>query len=244
MRRLHGAKVRQHIAAKIRRIVTVEAEADAALEENADRHVRDAGHAFQPHVAERTDGDEELAGRDVRHEGLVGDHADAVVDAGDIEGGEGGADHLGPALFAGVRGAADALLGGATVDVPEEGRGEAEFGAVEADAEEGAGGEVGAGVGDAESLLGLRGGQVPQEAEDQARAHVQLAFGAAAGAREAGDNGVVGHAALRVSLRVEEDFGVDDAVGVRALEVFPGEELEVAGLEEAAHALDGRGVLE
>ena len=50
-------------------------------------------------------------------------------------------------------------------------------------------------------------GQVPQEAQDQFGADAEFAARTTAGAREAADHRMEGHAALGVRLRIEKDLG-------------------------------------
>ena len=81
------------------------------------------------------------------------------------------------------------------------------------------------------------GAEVPQEAQDQRRAHAELVLGVRERAVDARDRRLEGHAAVGVGLRIEEDLGVPDAVGVRPLEIGPGQVVEVALDEEHLRAL-------
>ena len=76
--------------------------------------------------------------------------------------------------------------------------------------------------------------EVAQKAHDQARAHAPLRLRRVQRTAYAVVNGGKGNAAVGVRLRVEKDFGVHDAVGVGALEVGPGQVVEVLlGLQHA-----------
>ena len=138
-------------------------------------------------------------------------------------------------LLAGVCGALDLLARGDGVELAEERRREGQLVAIEADASELAALEVGQGR--VEGFERVWDGQVAQEAHDEQGGEAELALGALAGGCEAGYDGLVGDAAGGVGLWVEENFGVADALGVGALEVVPGEVLEVGGGQQ--HGLRG-----
>ena len=143
--------------------------------------------------------------------------------------------------------------GGGVEGGEERGR-EGEFAAVEADADDGGAGfrcvvavwrEEGRGAGGGEGSAGtgllkageaVGDGEVAEEAQDQLDAEAEFVAGAIAGGGVAGEDGGEGDAAGGVGLRVEEDFGVDDTLGVGGGEVGPGEVGEVLRVEE-----DGEG---
>ena len=92
------------------------------------------------------------------------------------------------------------------------------------------------GEGGGEHLLGICDGEMTEEAEDQDSTHAQLPLRTSTGGGEATHHGGIGNSATGVRLGVEGDFGVDNTVGVGFDEVFPGELLEIRGVDEDAHA--------
>ncbi|MCY1400787.1 hypothetical protein D9M71_158890 [compost metagenome] len=97
------------------------------------------------------------------------------------------------------------------------------FRTVQADGDEG----VAKGQGLVEGFLRLFFGQVTQEAEDQSGADAQLLAAIFQGLADAGEHHFEGNAAIGVGLRVEEGLGVDHVLRLAALQVGPGQVVEV-----------------
>ena len=79
--------------------------------------------------------------------------------------------------------------------------------------------------------------EMAQEAHDQACADAELAPRPGDRARKAVHHGREGDAARRVALRIEEHLDMAHIVGLRALEIRPGEIEEVLLGDEHRHAL-------
>lgn len=77
---------------------------------------------------------------------------------------------------------------------------------------------------------------MPHKAENQLGRKAQLLLGALAPRHETLHDRLVGNAAVLVHLRIEKDFGMVDAVGMRLLEIRPGEIGEVGLVMQDGHA--------
>ncbi|CAB5370593.1 unnamed protein product [Rhizophagus irregularis] len=69
--------------------------------------------------------------------------------------------------------------------------------------------------------------EMAQEAQDQQHGHAVLRLRLGNGGEQPGDDRVEGNAACGVRLRIEHDFGVDDAIGGGAIEIGGGEIMEI-----------------
>src|SRR3569833_2161850 len=78
---LHGAVVLEDVAAEVGRVVAVDAEAHAAVEEQAHWQVFEPGDAAQPQVGQRAQAEQHALARQAVDDGRVAGGLDAVVDA-------------------------------------------------------------------------------------------------------------------------------------------------------------------
>jgi hypothetical protein len=74
---------------------------------------------------------------------------------------------------------------------------------------------------------GIRGTQMPEEAQDQPGTDARVAFSGLQRPPDAGDHGGHGHAPRRVSLRVEEDLDVDHPLLGHPAQIGGGQRVEV-----------------
>jgi hypothetical protein len=88
-----------------------------------------------------------------------------------------------------------------------------------------------------EGLHGGVGGHVPEEAHDELGAQTERSLSIPLSAMEALDACTEGNPARRVGLRIEEDLGVDDVLGMSLLKVRHGEPVEVLLGDQHTHAL-------
>ena len=77
---------------------------------------------------------------------------------------------------------------------------------------------------------------MPQKANNQLTTNPQLPPSPVPRPRKPLNDSLIRHAPGRMGLGVEEQLGMDDAIGVRTLEVGPGKGFVVGGVEEDAHA--------
>ncbi|GJD04520.1 hypothetical protein ColKHC_13345 [Colletotrichum higginsianum] len=233
---LHGAVVLEDVAAKVGRVVAVDAEAHAAVEEGPDGHLAHLAHAPQHDVGHGAQAQQRLARGQPRQQRVVLGRAPPVVDALDVEVVERRDDEGGGPLLADVRRAPDAGVPGGVVDGAEHGGRVGRLAARHAEAGDGAVPEVAGVAGLEEHAHGVVDGAVAQQADDVLDRHAEVGLGAAAGAAQAVDDGAVGDAAGRVGLGVEEDLGVADVLGVRLGEVGVPQLLEVGGGQQHGEA--------
>ncbi len=174
-------------------------------------------------IGQRADGQRDLLVDDALHQALVFDGAHTVVDALDLQQIEGFPDVLGRAFLAGVGYGQEAFAAGAVENPTELARRVTFLGTVQADRDEG----VAKRQGLVEGLLGFFFAEVAQEAEDQSAADAQLLATILEGTVDAIEHDLERNATVGVGLWVEEGLGVDDVLRLAALQVGPGQVIEV-----------------
>lgn len=235
-RLLDGDVVVEDVAAEVGGIIAVDAEADAGVDELPDGHLGDVLDAAQHDVAERARRQQDLLVGHALHQRRVLGEAPAVVNPGHAQPVERVLDEAGGPFLAGVGGAPQAQRAGPGVELLEQVRREGSLGRVQANACDVAAKVAGLHLLVLEGFKAVPGRQVAQKAADQLGRDAELAGGAGSGGTEALQHRVVGNAAGRVGLRIEEDFGMRNPVVCRVLEVIPGQRLEVRGVDEDGHA--------
>ncbi|MCY1418272.1 hypothetical protein D9M71_338270 [compost metagenome] len=146
-----------------------------------------------------------------------------MVDTFDLQQVEGFPDVLGRAFFASMGNGDEAFATGA-VEHPLELAGRvAHLRAVQAYGNE----RIAERQGLIEGLVRFILAEVAQEAEDQAAADAQLFAAILERLADAVEHHFESNAAVGVGLRVEEGFGVDHVLGLAALQVGPGQVVEV-----------------
>ncbi|MDT4829345.1 hypothetical protein FQZ97_627620 [compost metagenome] len=170
------------------------------------------------------------------HQALVLDGAHTVVDAFDLEQVQGFPDVLRRTFLARVGDGEEALAAGAVEHPLELARRVALLRAVQAHGNEG----VAVGQGLVQGLLRFFFGEVAEEAQDQPGADAQLLAAVLQRLADAGQHHLEGDAPVGMGLGIEEGLGVDHVLRLAALQVGPGQVVEI--LLGAQHV--GAGVVE
>lgn len=231
---LHRAVIVQHIAAKVGRIVAVDAELDAVVQVGADGQVGHGLDAAQLDVGQRTHGHHDVAVGELPQHGHVVSKLDAVVNARDVQVVQRRRHEVDAGLLARVRRAPEPARRRVVVDGLVLVRRVAQLRARQAQPAHHAGLQV-----RDRRLVHVHAvlhGQVPQHAHDQLAGEAQLGGRLLLRGRKPGDDGLVADPARRVRLRVEEHLGVHDAVGRRARKVRRRQRLKVRRRHQHRHA--------
>ena len=180
-------------------------------------------HHTQLQVGQRAHRERGAFARQALHQGRVVFGLHAVVDAFHLQHIERAVDIGRRTFLAGVGHGVQAQRAGAGEHVCELLGWVAQFARIQAHPDE----AVAPGQGGVECGLGLGFAQVAQKTQDEFGAQVQLALRALAGAVQSLDDRAHGHAARRVGLWVEEDFGAHHTVGRRPLQIGPSQVVEI-----------------
>ena len=229
----HGEVILVHVAAEIGRVVGIDRHLEAVVHHTSQRMACQIIDHAQPQVGQRAHGQRDLLVREPAHQHLVLERAVAVIDAPDAEQVERFPDVARRPLLAGMRAKKEALVAGAGEHALELARRVPGFGRIETDADDSVLERQRA----IERPLGIRLLEMAQEAHDQPGVDAELLRRVDRGAVETRDHGRERDAARRMPLRVEEHLDVADIIGVRALQVRPGQIVEILLRDQHRHAL-------
>ena len=182
-----------------------------------------SGDDAELEVGERADGERHLLARQPLDQSRVLERAVAMVEPVDLQNVERLVDIIGRTFLAGMGDALQPERGGRREDPRELRRRMAELGGIEPDRLD----PVEPGL----RLLQRRERgllvEMAQEAEDQLRGDAVPRLGLVHAGEQAAHHRVERDAAVGVGLRIEEDLGMDDVVGRRAVEIGEGEVAEI-----------------